>query len=101
MWYQPDHMRVAGIITGGATDHFEVDLASYHGYRTHNVMLMCGTAALFDGHKIGNLRNAIHSQKARDQDVGIGQVELFVSHARRLLWGNAKEAALISIKQRS
>jgi hypothetical protein len=53
-----------------------------------------------DRHEIGDFTNPLTGEKARDQDIGLWELVLIVPHFGRGLWGNAEEAAFVSIEQR-
>ena len=48
--------------------------------------------------KSSNLTNALEREKARDQDIGLREIVLIEPHFGRGVWGNAEEAAFVSIE---
>src|SRR5436190_6808155 len=92
-------MWISRIVKGRATHHCKAKRATHHLNGTHQVMLVSGTPHRLDGHKIDDLTYAIHSQKARDENIGIWQIELFALHPRRIRRSDAEKATFLSIKQ--
>src|SRR6266446_6271398 len=94
------HMCVSRIVKGGATDHLKGQRAAYGLDGTHEMMLVGSAPHLFDGHKIDDLTDAIHSQKTRDEDVSVWQIELFAPHARCVRRCDTEEAPFFRVEQR-
>src|SRR5205823_9821120 len=92
-------MWVSRIVKGRATHHLKGKRASHHLNGTHQVMLVSSAPHRLDGHEIDDLTHAIHSQKARDEDISIWQIELFALHTRRIRRSDAEKAPFLSIKQ--
>ena len=63
------------------------------------MVLVFGTIFLLDRHKIGNFGKAVNGEEARDQNVSLWQVELFMSHTGSFQWRDTEEAAFADIKE--
>ena len=69
-------MAVSGVVKSRTTGQRKRKRAVYHSHRADDLVLVLGGPHLLDGHKIGNLANPINTEKAGEQDVGFGKIEL-------------------------
>src|SRR6266852_3588326 len=53
---------------------------------------------LLDRHEVRDLRHPLRGEKARQENIGIWQIELLLTGIRKL-WGNLKPPALLGVQE--
>src|SRR5215472_995881 len=90
-------MMGARIVEPGCAYHAKPDFASYRPGTAHQHVWL---ANFFHRHKITDFCNALLGKETRHQHIGVGQVQLFVSHPIEH-WMDFEAAALIIVEQSS
>jgi hypothetical protein len=90
-WIQPRQKFTVARLA----EHAETDLAAYRLHPAHEVV---GLAGILHRHEIGQLGHAVVGERASEEDVGVGQIEL---PARRLteLRGDLEAAAALGVEE--
>jgi len=92
------HVRLAAVVKRRPALDLERYGAAQHAHPPHHQMLAAPGPAVADGHEIHQLGQAISGEKAREQNIRVGPVELagLERHSRR----DAKPAAALLVEER-
>src|SRR5712691_4642140 len=88
-------MGRSGIVKARGAEHAKADFAAHCLDAAHQGM---GAFDLLDRHEIRDLCYPLRGEKARQEDVGIRQIELLLAGIPKP-WGNLKPPALVAIEE--
>ncbi len=89
-----DVMVAAGVVEGWAALHLETHRPAHHPHVAHQAR--AGARPGEDRHKVDDLGHPLGGEEAREQDVGVGQVELLAALVRD---GPEPEASALLVVQ--
>src|SRR5438093_10673437 len=84
------------IVKAWCAEHAKADFTAHCLDAAHQGM---GAFDLLDRHEIRDLRYPLRGEKARQEDVGIRQIELFLAGVVPKPWGNLEPPALVAIEE--
>lgn len=93
-----DNVTPSGAIKSREALHLHFEVTAHPFHNTNDAVPPRCYGSL-DWHEIYNLRDAVLSEEARDQDIGIWPIELLASRPLRR-WRNFEKSATLGIEQR-
>ncbi len=73
---EPDILACARVVEARSDLDYEARLAAHGGYPANQPVAMLPLAGVRRGHEVLHLPHSLWHEEARDENVGVGQVEL-------------------------